>query len=261
MLCSIIDMSRSLRDSASQALYLEVKDRVMRQILDGSLPPGSRIPSEHELVAEFKISRMTINRALREMADQGILRRVAGVGTFVAEPKAQSGLLQVANLASEIKSRGHRYSCDVVRVAKETSSLEVAAALGIATGDPVFHSRCVHRENGIPVQLEDRYVNPKAAPDFLKQDFSTQLPGEYLLRLIPLDEIEHVVDAVAASKDVAAPLEIKPGEPCLLLTRRTWAGALPVTFVRCTHPGNRYRLGSRFHVNTTGSGSVFENAP
>ena len=98
------------------ALYQQIKDHISRKIQDGSWPPGHRLPSEHELVAQFGISRMTVNRALRELTEQGRVVRVAGVGSFVAEEKPQSTLLQIANLASEIRQRGHDYRCEVLVV-------------------------------------------------------------------------------------------------------------------------------------------------
>lgn len=237
-----------------RARYQEVKDHVRRQVRTGRWKPGDRIPSEHELVAAFGISRMTVNRALREMADAGELVRFAGIGTFVSEPRPQSGLLRVANIADEVRGRGHRYSCDVVRVARESATLEVAAALGLRTGDEVFHTVCVHRENGTAVQLEDRFVNPSAAPGYLAQDFTRIRPTEYLLDTVPLDEVEHVVDAVMPTREEAALLGIRASQPCLVLTRRTWSGPELVTLARCVHPGSRYRLGSRFK---TRGGSAF----
>src|SRR4051812_41693145 len=72
------------------ALYEQVKQHVLRKIQDGSWPAGHRLPSEHELVAQFGIARMTVNRALRELMEQGRVVRVAGVGRFVAEAKPQS---------------------------------------------------------------------------------------------------------------------------------------------------------------------------
>lgn len=227
------------------ALYQQVKDFVARQIQDGSLRPGDRLPSEHELVAKFGMSRMTVNRALRELAEQGRIFRVAGVGSFVSEQKPQSTLLRIANLASEIRQRGHDYRCEMIVVERVTASLEVAAALDVRTGDSVFHSVCVHYEDDVAIQLEDRYVNPRLAPDFVQQDFSHQQPSEYLVRNVPFDEIEHVVDAVLPTAEQAHRLQMDPSQPCLVLTRRTWTRGVPVTLVRCLHP-SRYRLGSRY---------------
>ena len=95
------------RKAGAVALYQQIKDLVSRQIQDGTLGPGDRLPSEHELVAKFGMSRMTVNRALRELAAQGRIVRIAGVGSFVSEQKPHLTLLRIANLASEIRQRGH----------------------------------------------------------------------------------------------------------------------------------------------------------
>ncbi len=239
-------MPRTFKEKASGALYLAVKELVRQKIQAGAWKVGDRIASEHELVAELGISRMTVHRGLRELASEGLLTRVAGVGTFVADGKAESSLLQVVNIAQEIRARGHEYRFLLLESVRESAPLEVATALGVSTGDSVFHVAGIHFEDGVPMQLEDRYVNPKAAPGFLEQDFRSVLPGEYLLGAVPLDEAEHVVDATAATPEQAERLGLPVGSPCLVLTRRTWTRGLCVTFVRCIHPGSRYRLGTRF---------------
>ena len=227
------------------ALYQQIKDHIARRIQDGSWRAGDRLPSENELVQQFGMSRMTVNRALRELVEQGRIVRVAGVGSFVAEAKPQSTLLQIANLASEIRQRGHDYRCDVLTVERVAAPLDIAAALDLRSGESVFHAVCVHREDGVPVQLEDRYVNPRMVPQFGAQDFTQLQPSEYLVRNVPFDQMEHVVDAVLPTAEQARLLDMAPADPCLLLTRRTWSRGVPVTLVRCLHPGARYRLGSR----------------
>jgi len=231
------------------ARYRQVKDFIAGKIADGTWKPGDRVPSEHELVAEFGIARMTANRALRELAEQGRIVRVTGVGSFVATEKPQSTLLQIANIADEIRQRGHDYRCEVLSKARVAASMENANALDLQTGESVFHTLCVHYEDNVPIQREDRYVNPRMAPDFLQQDFTRHPPAEYLLRHVHFDQMEHVVDAVLPTPEQAAQLQMPASQPCLLLTRRTWSHGTPVTFVRCLHPGPRYRLGSRFRAD------------
>ena len=116
----------------AMALYEQVKDHISRKIQEGIWRAGDRLPSENELVTQFGISRMTVNRALRELVEQGRIVRVAGVGSFVAEDKPQSTLLQIANLAGEIRQRGHDYRCDVLAVERISATLEVAAALDLS---------------------------------------------------------------------------------------------------------------------------------
>ncbi len=235
--------------SSGTALYQQIKDFVARNIQDGSWKAGDRLPSENDLVQQFGVSRMTVNRALRELLEKGRIRRVAGVGSFVAENKPQSNLLRIASLAQDIRSRGHDYACEMITVERMSATLEIAAALGLHTGASVFHSVCVHKEDGVAMQLEDRYVNPAMVPSFAKQDFSREQPSDFLVRTVLFDQMEHVVDAVLPTPEQASLLQMEPCQPCLLLTRRTWQRDVPITIVRCLHPGVRYRLGSRFRTD------------
>ncbi|SDH90349.1 histidine utilization repressor [Paraburkholderia phenazinium] len=250
--------SGTTRETASTALsaldipdhptarYEQVKSYIRRTIESGARQPGDRIPSELDLVAELGVSRMTVNRALRELADEGLVTRVSGVGTFVAEAKPQSTLLMIAHIGDEIRSRGHEYSYETLLKQRETAPVVVSNALGLAPGASVFHVICVHRENGLPVQLEDRYVNPATAPEFLQQDFAAIRPSEYLYNVVPAHDVEHVVDAGLPTLAEAELLEIRAEDPCLTLVRRTWTSGVAVTFARFVHPGSRYRLGCRF---------------
>ncbi|TAL53541.1 histidine utilization repressor [Pandoraea sp.] len=241
----------SVREPAAPAaLYEQVKNFIRERVSAGEWKPGDRIPSELNLVDTLGVSRMTINRALRELTEQGALVRLSGVGTFVAESKPQSTLLMIAHIGDEIRARGHSYDYEILLQARETASVEVAAALDLPAGSSVYHVICVHREDGLPVQLEDRYVNPASAPDFLQQDFTAIRPSQYLLDTVPAHEIEHVVEAELPTPTEAKWLDIRADQPCLTLVRRTWARGLPVTFARFVHPGSRYRLGCRFQPDT-----------
>ena len=233
-------------ENSTSALYERVKAFVREKARCGEWKTGDRIPSENELVKVLGVSRMTVNRALRELSEEGELVRRGGVGTFVAEPRPQSTLLRIARIGDEIRSRGHAYDWSIPLKRAEKATAELAPAFDVPVGSTLFHLICVHRENGAPVELEDRYVNPVCAPKFLRQSFETVTPSEYLLDVIPADEIEHIVDAVLPSAADARLLKLGRNEPCLLLTRRTWAAGTTVTFARLLHPASRYRLGCRF---------------
>jgi GntR family histidine utilization transcriptional repressor len=234
-----------LIEQSPSALYERVKAFIRQKFRSGEWKPGDRIPSENVLVKTLGISRMTINRALRELSECGELVRRAGVGTFVAEPRPQSTLLMIARIGDEVRARGHRYHWSVILKAEENAPPDAASALDLEPGSPVFHLITVHYENGVPVQLENRYVNPACSPQLLDETFETRTPSEYLLDTIPASEVEHTVDAVLPGPE-ARLLKIGKNEPCLLLTRRTWSGNTPVTFARLYYPASRYRLSCRF---------------
>lgn len=238
-------------NTTPQALYQQAKAYVQEKLLSGEWKPGDMIPSENRLVDDLGMSRMTVNRALRELAAEGALTRIAGVGTFVADEKPQSNLLMIANIGDEIRQRGHRYRFEVISLAREAASMNVAAAIGLPTGHSVFHIICVHYEEETAVQLEDRYVNPELAPEFLSQNFDSELPpSQYLLKHVPVEEMEHIVDATLPQPEEARLLAITDQTPCLVLMRRTWTNKKTVTYVRFLHPSSRYRLGSRMLVTS-----------
>ncbi len=237
----------SVPDSAAPApLYAKVKQMIAHQVRTGAWPAHYRVPSESELVEEFGFSRMTINRALRELTAEGLLVRMQGVGTFVAPPKARSALFEVHNIADEIAARNHRHHSRVIKLAEEPAGAEQALALDLRPGQPVFHSIIVHYEDDVPIQLEDRYVNAEVAPGYLEQDFTRGTPYEYLSRVAPLTQGEHVVEAILARPRECQLLQIEREEPCLLIRRRTWSGERAVTLARLIHPGSRHRLEGKF---------------
>src|SRR5690606_19090542 len=149
----------------------QIKNHILEHIGTGALGAGDRVPSENELVRLLGASRMTVNRALREMTDEGLLTRVAGVGTFVADRTAHAHPLEVRNIADEIHERGHRHAARVVTLETMRAGTELARNFGVLPKTDLFHSLIVHFENDIPLQVEDRYVNPAVAPDYLNMDF------------------------------------------------------------------------------------------
>lgn len=226
-------------------LYEKVKQYVVDKIDSGAWPASERLPGEPELARLLGISRMTINRALRELASDHVLERVPGVGTFVAEAKPTSAIVRIHNIADEIRNRGQAYDCDVVGLAKLPPPRTVLAGMGLGRGDKVFWTKIVHRANGSAVQLEERYVLPSFAPRFLDQDFTRITTTAYLFDITPPTDAEHVIEAELPGERTRDLLEISGHEPCLVVTRRTWVGKVITTYSRLTHPGTRYRLSGR----------------
>ncbi len=235
--------------------YRQLKQQIIARISAGELKPRDRVPSENELVETCGVSRMTANRALRELNDEGYVERVAGVGTFVADLRAASHVLEVRNIADEIAHRGHRHSARVVRLSQQHARGAIAQSLQVAPGSDVFHVLVVHSENDLPVQLEDRYVIATFAPDFLAQDFTALTPSAYLSAIAPLQEAEQVVRAAMPNKAVRRHLDMPDGEPCLVVVRRTWAHGRPVSFGRLHHPGSRFELAGHYTPPGTPRGS------
>jgi len=228
--------------NAVKPRYQQLKDLIIQRISTGELQPSDRVPSENELVEAMSVSRMTANRALRELNDEGYVERIAGRGTFVSDFRSQSHLLEVQNIADEIAGRGHNHSCTVIRQSRQHARGEVARALHVEQGTDIFHLQLVHHENALPIQVEDRHVLASFAPDCLTQDFEAVTPSAYLTSVAPLQEAEQLVRAAMPNRAIRQQLNMDEGEPALVVIRRTWSQGHPVTFARLHHPGNRYEM-------------------
>lgn len=225
--------------------YVQIKDYVRRQIESGTWPMGSLIPSEHDLVKQFGVSRMTVHRALRELTADQVLNRVQGAGTFVTGQKYQSTLIEIKSIAEEIKGRGDEHSSEVL-ILERTTDAKALAALELPDDAYAFHSRIVHFENGVPIQLEDRYVNPRLYPHYLEQDFRIITPNEYMTREAALQRAEYVITARLPDAVARHRLQMDIGDPCLVLHRRTWAHEQVATDVTLWHPGSRFQFSGRY---------------
>jgi GntR family histidine utilization transcriptional repressor len=227
---------------ATQARYRQIKDHIIRLINTGELRPDDRVPSENALVKLFGVARMTAHRALRELSDEGYVLRQAGVGTFVADARPYSDVLKVRNIADEIRSRGHVHSARVISLKKVTANERMIEKLELRAGSSLYYSLILHLESGEPIQLEERYVCPILAPEYLDQDFTIITPNAYLTKVAPLHTAEHVVTAVMPSSATQNLLQLPSNEPCLLIRRRTWTKSRPVSFAELWHPGSKYEL-------------------
>lgn len=232
--------------SAAAAPYARVKQHLKDGLASGRWLPGALMPSEAELVAEFGVSRMTANRALRELQAEGLVARTQGVGTFAAPLHRVSATLTIRDLHEEIESRGHRHDAEVHLQRAEPAAAALAAQLGVREGSQVFHTLIVHLENGVPLQCEDRYVNPACAPRYLQADFTRSTPTQVLFETTALWRAQYSIEAARPTAQEAALLRIDPAEPCLVVLRRTFTRDAVITLARLVHPGSRYQIEGQF---------------
>jgi GntR family histidine utilization transcriptional repressor len=238
-----------INKAAPEPIYQQIIKNIQQKIAAGEWTAGQKLPSENELVVTLEVSRMTINRALRELTQQGLINRVHGLGSFVAETPRHASLIELQDIALEIEQRGKRHSSRVLALTTVEANTEVAEQMGLAVGAPVYYLGAVHLQDDTPLQLEMRYVNPQVMPEFIYQDFMHGTSTAYLLKQFQPDEMEHIVRACLPDALTCEQLLMNPGEPCLQLIRRTWKNDQVITYVTLTYPGDRYDLGARYATN------------
>jgi GntR family transcriptional regulator, histidine utilization repressor len=227
-------------------LYKQIRLDIERRILTGEWPPGHRIPFEHELMARYGCSRMTVSKALSELAQADLIERRRRAGTFVRRPKFLSAVLNIPDIRAEIGALGRSYGYQLIQCARRTANAADRARLGVRKTGKVIALSCRHSADSVPFAVEDRLIDLDAVPEAATADFAVEPPGSWLLHHVPWTEAEHSISAIVADDNAAAALDIAIGAPCLVIDRHTWRNARTLTAVRLLYPGDSHKLVARF---------------
>lgn len=239
-------MSNSSVNTKRPPAFQAIKNHVLAKIHEGVWKEGEAIPGEEALAREFGVSRMTVNRAIRELSDEQIVERIQGSGTYVAQQKYQSTVVEIRNIADEIAARGHKHRSELHRLERMKSGEALGRRFGLQADEVLFHSVVVHFENELPIQVEDRHVNPGVAPDYLAQDFSSLTPNAYLMRVAPLQGVHFEIEACLPPPHIREMLHMPATEPCLVLHRQTQSMGQVASVAVMWHPASRYRFTGHF---------------
>ncbi len=215
-----------------------VRDEVKRRIEARIWPQGSLLPTETQLSEEFDCARATVNRALRELAEQGFVERKRKSGTRVKkEPQRQAKLeISLARQAVEKQNSSYRYALVERNVVFSPGWL--TSQLNVDSNARVLHVICMHYADNRPFQLEERWINIEAVPEVEHADLNTSGPHEWLLNAAPFSEAEIAFSAVSADGRLAEFMGTTTGASMIQLERTTWKDGQPMTFARMTHhPG------------------------
>ncbi|MHC0052184.1 UTRA domain-containing protein [Actibacterium sp. D379-3] len=220
-----------------------IVEEVTRRIAQGRWAPGAMIPNEADLATEFGCSRSTVNRALRALADQGVLERRRKAGTRVREIPESHARLDIPVVRQQVERRGADYGYHLLEHDLTAPPAVVAAVLNLPEGEPALHLRCLHFADTQPFVFEDRWINTRAVPVALQTDFTALSANEWLVRNVPFTTGEIRLSAALASAQEAEFLGCAQGAPVFVQDRVTRDGAAVVTAVRNVYaPGYAMRL-------------------
>jgi GntR family histidine utilization transcriptional repressor len=227
-------------------LHQKIVGEIQGKIVSGEWPVGHRIPFEVDLARDYGVSRMTVNKALTQLARAGLIERIKKGGSFVSEPHTQSAVLEIGDIRREVESLKLAYAFRLVRAEKRKATRADLVQLDAAAGAPLLDIECLHSAGRKPFCLEQRLINLVTVPEAAEADFGVTPPSQWLLSKIPWTSAEHRIHAAAASQDEATALGIPAGSACLVVERRTWGAAGSVTHVKLIYPGDRHALVATF---------------
>ena len=234
-----------MRDSAP-SLHQRILSDIEGRILSGEWPPGHRIPFEMELAAQYDCSRMTVNKALSQLAKSGLIERRKRSGSFVTQPHAQSAVLEIRDIKAEVQSLGLAYEYELLTREQRRAGGEERERLDLKAGAAVLFLQCRHFAGRKPFCHEERLINLAAVPEAAAQAFERSAPGPWLLEKVPWSAAEHRIQAIGADAGTAKILGVAEGTACLRIERRTRMNGVYVTLVRLVYPGQAYELVANF---------------
>ncbi len=222
--------------------FREVREEILRRIRVKIWTPGAVMPNETDLAAELGCARATVNRAMRQLAEEGVLERKRKAGTRVAAAPVRRAQLKIPLVRTEVEATGAIYGYQ--RLSHRIVSAPAEINRYLKTGQAAC-ATCLHLADGAPFQLEERWISLTGVPAAQSETFETISPNEWLVKEVPFTDVEISFSAQAAPEQVAARLGQNAGSPVFVTERATWAGGVFITYARLSHP-HTYRMKAQY---------------
>lgn len=226
-------------------VYQKIKREMLARIQAGEWKPGEVIPGEQALSESFGCARVTVNRALRELAEQGLVERKRKAGTIISQRHARAESFTIPLVKDEVEARGASYGYRLLDRRVEKPKASIAQKLNISSSKKALHVFSLHFADGRPFQLENRWINLDVVPKAKAESFEDEGPNSWLVSYVPYTDAEHELSAVNASAEEADLLGVTAGDALFRIERRTWLLSGVVTTVVLSYPGRDYRLQSK----------------
>jgi GntR family transcriptional regulator len=236
-------------------LYAQVEAVLTSSIADGTLPPGSRVPSEDSLIERFAVSRTTIRKTIQNLASSGLIEIRRGKGTFVTQPKITQELTELSGFVEDMRALGRNPSARLVAKEIVPAGEAVARQLGLTAGTLVVRIQRVRLADNMPLSFDETYLPREIGEKIIDNDLETEpifslLEEKYNM---PLVEAEYRLEAISAEPEVARALDIAAGSPVFLIERTSYcAGRQPVDYEKLHYRGDQIRFVTRLARRATG---------
>lgn len=222
--------------------WQSVQTEVLRRIHAREWKPGDLIPNEADLALEFGCARTTVNRALRAVAQTGVLDRRRKAGTRVAAQPVAKATVSIPVIRTEVEDQGLAYEYRRISFQQIKPPVPIRSVFKTDAVQPLLHVTALHVAGGAPYAFEDRWIDPAFVPSASNERFETISANEWLLKNTPYTHGEISFSAASATKDEAALLQCPVQSALFTMERITWDQDKTVTRVRILFaPGHQIR--------------------
>ncbi|HZC66063.1 MAG TPA: GntR family transcriptional regulator [Candidatus Dormibacteraeota bacterium] len=229
-------------------LYSRVEAVLASEITDGLLKVGGQLPTEDALIARFKVSRITVRRAIRDLVNRGLVEIRRGKGTFVAAPRITQELTELSGFVEDMHALGRKPTARVLSKEIVTADATVASQLALTPGQRVVRIRRVRLADGVPLSFDETYLELEIGRKIITNNLKVEPIFTLLERKygVPLIEAEYKLDATAADSEVAAALRVKENSPVFRIERTSYStNNRPVDYERLYYRSDLIRFVTR----------------
>jgi GntR family transcriptional regulator, histidine utilization repressor len=218
--------------SAHRSSWQDIRDTLQGRVLDRTYRPGDKLPRDEDIAEELGCARSTVQRAMQDLADAGVVERKRKGGTHVRPDPVTRAVLDIPITRVEVEAKGAVYGYQLVHQAREMTPLSVAASFGLSAPEEMLHVEALHLADQRAYVFEDRWVNLESCAEIEAVDLTRDSANEWLVRNKPYSRCDVRLYAVNADDRIAERMEAMPGAALLVIERTTWLGDVPITTVR-----------------------------
>lgn len=252
------------REQQAKPLYQIVLDTVLEKIESGELKPNDRLPSESELCKIYSVGRNTIRRALSELSNDGVLRTVPGLGTFVEDSRLTKTAEYLFGFTQEMRNHHKEITSQVVEAKLISADPSLSRRLQVQLGAEVVFLYRVRKMGGEPVAIERAYLPHALCPGILKYDFSKKSLYETLSNIYKMRpyHAEQEIEAGLATTEIAQLLNLTPPAVVLVFHRETrlFSGEV-IEYVDSELRADCFRFYTNLRLQSSPEESTFRRLP
>lgn len=225
-------------------VYIQIHNRIRKEIELGKWTVGERIPSERQLADDFGVSRMTLRQAIQTLVDEGILQRQVGSGTYVASSKVQEKMSGTTSFTEITESQGKQPSSKTVSYHTADPSMSEIEKLKLADGEQILRMERIRYADKQPICFEVTTIPIKIVDNLDKNDITSSLYKALEDKAgLKLGSASQTVSAMLASEKIATLLNVKRGSAILRLRQiTTLDDGTPFEYVRSQYAGDRFEF-------------------
>lgn len=235
----------TLNRKSKVPLYHQLYSLLRDAIISGEMPPGTMVPPESELQERFRVSQITVRQALDNLVKEELIFRQRGRGTFVAQPKIETGLTRIISFTEDMQQRGFRPGSRVIYSGIDQASAVVAEKLRIPLNAEVARLNRLRYADDEPLSIEESTLVHRRCPGVLDADYEVNSLRESLQQRYGLliTRAKQSIKAINATLEQARYLSITPGDALLALERVSFSqDDLPLEYLKIYYRADRYVL-------------------